>query len=378
MKQSAPQHNQQPEQKVRPHEASTNETAFDLPAAAVFAVGLERMPGHSTARPLRQAAVMQMQQTQGNRYVQRKLHSQGQVRPSILVIQRQDKVDESHEEAVKALDLAGYPESMAPNAAKLASGAAKLVTVGQQLAKQGKGVFFDDKAILNSAQSIIDTAKAITELGTGVTAMCKEGSRLKSASEGLSKGADMTAHASRVVSAINLAASIADDSKLNDFLAKPDDPKKASEWAKHVGDTFTKASKLVDGIPDGLLPGFVVSYYKGLLSAPANYIAAFQAIMQARYDRIDAETGGSSADQKAVEGEKVVWEGPLSGLFIGATFVQPSGLQGFMLNNRTIGGMDLYQTPYSVGKSLLASAVQGSGQLTDDQRSGWLNYLNSR
>lgn len=373
MKQATPQHSQQVEQKVVSHEAAVNETELALPDGPVAGVSLERMPNHSTARPLRQAAVMQMQQVQGNRYVQRRLL--GQNRP---MIQRQNKVDESHEDAVKALDLAGYPETMAPNAGKLANGAAKLVTVGQQLHKKGTAGWIDDKSMLNSAQSVTDTAKAMTELATGVTAMCKEGSRLKQAHSGLNKTSDMTAHASRVVSAVNLAASFTDDSTLNDFLEKPDDAKRAAAWAKHVGDIFTKASKLVDGIPDGVLPGFIVAYYKGLLSAPANYIGAFQAIMQARYDKIDAETGGSSASHRVSEGDKIVWEGPLSGVFYSAFFAQPAGLQGFMQSNRKIGGMDLYETPYTVGKSLITSAVQGSGQLTEQQRTGWLDYLNSR
>lgn len=58
-------------QEKRPSHVPTNTVQTDAPSAA------SQLPDHATTRPLRQAAVQQMQQKQGNQYVQRQLGHDG-------------------------------------------------------------------------------------------------------------------------------------------------------------------------------------------------------------------------------------------------------------------------------------------------------------
>jgi len=277
------------------------------------------------------------------------------------IIQRDGEIERS----VNSIDLS----QIAPNANKIKEAAAKIVDVATTVREDGTHWYGDEKDKLNMAANLTDMASKMMSAASAMENITRglDGGKLEGSAEVLDK-------ATKLLRAADFIASLdPNHPSLVAFQNDPDDFTKAADWANHIGDVFGKASGLIpDSIPG--LPGFIPQYFKGLLSAPKNYVQVFIALQQDRINRIDSETGGSSADTRVTDGATTFWEGPLSHLFYDAYFVKPPGLQEFMHQNRYIAGVDLWETSESYGKALILGAVQGISD--DDKRQLWSNYIN--
>jgi hypothetical protein len=277
------------------------------------------------------------------------------------IIQRDGDI----ERPVNSIDLS----PIAPNANKVKEAASKILDVATTVRKAGEHWYGDEKDKLNMAANLTDMASKMTSAASAMENITRglDGGKLEGSAEVLDK-------ATKLLRAADFLASVnPNHPSLVAFKNDPNDFTKAADWANHIGDIFGKASELIpDSIPG--LPGFIPQYFKGLLSAPKNYIQVFIALQQDRIRRIDSETGGSSAKERVSEGDRSVWEGPLSKLFYGAFFVEPRGLQDLMIANRNIAGKDLWKTSQSYGKALILGAVQGIAD--ENKRQLWSNYIN--
>jgi hypothetical protein len=203
--------------------------------------------------------------------------------------------------------------------------------------------------------------------------------------DSITKGSTAVDYVSKIIDAADAIIAIKKlNTSLNELEKKPSQAS-VEAWADDVGNAFDKAGNLIGIIPKGALPGFVVDYYKGLCSAPKNFINAFKIIMHARYDNIDMESGISKANQRATSGDKVDWEGDLVPVFISAHFQPPAKngttLTAFMKSHRKIAGVDLYKSTLREGKALLVTAI-GSDMPDDDEggtavsvKQAWLSYI---
>jgi hypothetical protein len=245
--------------------------------------------------------------------------------------------------------------------------AAKLSSVAAQIKAKGKGVILSDNDKLAAASLLADVANKVTSLASAFEAVP-------------SQLAGKTENISNAFKAADFIANLLDDKTLKEMEASPNDYSKAKAWANHTADVFKKAGDL---IPDKIagINTVWLSYFKLLFASPAIFINAFSSLLEKRYETIDKETGltGTKYRQSAVEGEKRVWEGELSGVFIGAQFADadsPEKLQDFMHGHREIGGLDLYALKKDVGKALLISEIEKQASLDQKVKDRWVKYLN--
>jgi hypothetical protein len=376
-------HRQTLDRSAQQHDAPESADQAEAEQASMPQLGLLAQLQRRADSSLRARMVSSLQRTHGNRFTQRVLAQRqpaaqllGQASGPILgaanhalagaLAQRQPIQREGNvERPINSIDLSG----IAPNANKVKEAAAKILDVATTVRKDGEHWYGDEKDKINMAANLTDMASKMTSAASAMENMTRglDGGKLEGPAEVLDK-------ATKLLRAVDFLGSIdPNHPSLVAFKNDPGDFTKASAWATQIGESFSKASELIpDSIPG--LPGFIPQYFKGLLSAPKNYIQVFIALQQDRINKIDSETGGSSADQRVSEGDRSVWEGPLSGVFYGAFFVQPPGLQGFMTANRHIGGVDLWKTSLSYGKALILGAVQGVGD--ENKRELWSNYIN--
>ena len=304
--------------------------------------------------------VIQMQRTYGNQATLQMLGVQTHSNPDAH-IQRA----EPSELTINSIDLS----PISADANKLKEFAAKLTGLATAVREKGTHWYGNDKDLINCAANISDMASKVTSAASAMENILTglDGGKLEGPAKVIEK-------ATTLLKAADLVSKLKDgDEKLEAFKSDPENMTKAEAWALHVGSTFDAIGELIpDSIPG--LPGFIPQYFKGLMSAPSNYIKVFIALQNDRYNKIDSLTGGSNADHKVVEGEKVVWEGVLSGVFYSAYFVQPAGLQSFMLqNDHSINGVDLWEASYSFGLALVIARVQSIPD--EDKRTAWLAYL---
>jgi len=246
--------------------------------------------------------------------------------------------------------------------------------VGTDLEKKGVHEYwFDDKQMLQSAKNLHATAGAILKLATALD----RGDVNKGT---LDKGNTVIDYADKVMKAGEAVAAIRNLSLSSENLEKKTSEATVNAWADGVGDAFDKAGALIDLIPKGALPGFVTDYYKGLFSAPKNYIGAFKTLMKVHYGSIDKEAGISHADRQAEDLGKtgLNWEGDLTTLFVGGYVLPKSGageFQRYMVNHRKEGGIDLYAADLQVGKAVLTTAIVRDISEDDPARDAWVTYV---
>lgn len=163
----------------------------------------------------------------------------------------------------------------------------------------------------------------------------------------------------QVIQAARLISDLSNTETLDAFLANPHDRQAAYAWARHTAGIFDRAGALIpDDIPG--IPSFICDYFKGLLSAPSNYVEVFIAIQEDHLADIDSATGGEAYDSRVTDGNTTLWAGPLSRLYNSC----PQGLRTFMEGHREISGFDLWEASPRMAKALMLSALQ-SAPLTD-------------
>lgn len=245
---------------------------------------------------------------------------------------------------------------------------------------QSKGSHYvtaDDKPLLEAAKTIKTVYDGVIKLADAID-KCSGGDNADAIAKGGKAGGSMQ-------KMIDAAEALSQVNKLNVSLKEmQDSPNQATveAWAKNVGGTFDSFSSLIDMIPDGGLLNFEKDYFKGLMSAPKNYINAFINIMHAHYAAIDEEANISNSDQDAynIKRDKITWKGPLTPIYVGA-YAQPKnsdskGLDDYMEDHRKSEGCDLYELNMTNGKVVLTSAITRDLADGDSAKAAWLSYVN--
>lgn len=287
---------------------------------------------------------------------------------TVLLLSQQPKRSrvgraERKELTIEALELGKFDKDLD----KLLKASAKINTIAAGIEKEGLNKYWrrDKAKTLGALKNLTDLSKSLVEIRNVL-------SKAVETSTGRKTEAALR-YASKLLSAADLLAKLTDDSKLRALKKDPTDFDKAAAWASHVGDTFDAAGALLDFIPEGVLPGAVTATIKGLFKAPKNYIAAFTGILRVHYDRVDEAAGVSWETRRATVGEKEVWAGDLTGVYVDAHFIQPRGLQEFMTDNRkSIHGLDLWKVDEETGRALLATKLRNEGG-----NSTWIAFLES-
>lgn len=264
---------------------------------------------------------------------------------------------------------------------KITSGLGKFADVAESIKKMQSS----DKASIrdsanNIASAILGFSKGMQSLATGLDAL---GNKSANTQE-LKQFGNANLYVTRIVTAANTVAAASEASSALTDLQNNPSPENAKKWADSVTGLFTAAGGIMDSLPEGCIPGFMKDYYKGLFSAPANYVGAFETLMELHYGQIDKEAGldhgtlwGIKRHEFAVQGEKTMWEGALVGVYVGA-FMLPKAKDGttfedFMKAHREKEGPDLYDVSKATGKALLLVAVQRDAP--DEVKQDWADYL---
>ena len=263
----------------------------------------------------------------------------------------------------------GQKGQLVQRAKDIKGAATAFYDLGKKLEEKGIGGTFEfkDDKLIASAKNVTGIADGLMKLANAIDSWTGAGNK-----ESIEKGSKAVDYVSKIIDAADAILAVKKLSVSAEEMAKKPNQATIEAWADDVGNTFDKAGGLIGLIPSDGLPGFVTSYYKGLLSAPKNYITAFKTIMHARYDKLDMEAGISGSNQRANNwGTKTIeWEGDLVPLYIKAYF-QPKAkdgqtLQGFMKAHQKIDGVDLYKANIATGKALLGAAIARERPDEDD------------
>jgi hypothetical protein len=114
--------------------------------------------------------------------------------------------------------------------------------------------------------------------------------------DAIKKGSDAAKYVGYLLNAADFVVAAKDMELSIDNLNASNGEATVNAWADSIGNLFDKAGGLIDLIPDGAVPGFFKSYWKGLFSAPKNYIAAFKTIMKEHYDIVNEEGHVNTGD----------------------------------------------------------------------------------
>ncbi len=257
------------------------------------------------------------------------------------------------------------------------SAAAAINKLATDLEQKGaKKYWFDDEQMLQSAKNLHGTASAMVKLAKALDL----GDVNK---ESLEKGSTALDHAEKIIGAAEAVGALRNLSLATENLDDKVTEASVNAWADSVGAGFDKAGALIDLIPKGAIPGFVTDYYKGLFSAPKNYIAAFKTLMSIHYGTIDKEVGRSGADHQAEDLGKtgMNWEGFLSTMFVHGYFLPKSqaakdnDFQHYMQAHRTSEHVDLYKVSLQVGKAVLTAAIQRDLAEDDPALNEWVTHV---
>jgi hypothetical protein len=295
--------------------------------------------------------------------------------------------------------VAGTPKDSLTGNGNASAGNSTFVTGEQKSALLQKAT-----AIRQAAQGLFDAESAIESQGKGDKSAIETAKNMKGIADSMLQVANALDNVTGGdnADALNAAgkASQLGDGLLNaaDTIIKinsasgqlkafQDNPSKetAEAWARGVGDLFGDLAKYVPDVE----PKFISDYWKGLLSAPANYINAFITMQNVYYGTIDKEAGlsqstgvfdGKLFGQKAT---KLVsddsWEGDLTDIYVPGYFLPKLGdgtaFTDFMIAHRKTEGMDLWHTDINVGKAVLLTAINRDVKDEDPAKSAWIAHV---
>jgi hypothetical protein len=241
---------------------------------------------------------------------------------------------------------------------------------------QGKG----DKSAIETAKNIKGVADSMLQVANALDSIKGgENAGALGAAGKASELGDGLINAADTIIKINGAS--------GQLKAFQDNPSKetAEAWARSVGDLFSGLAKYVPDVE----PKFISDYWKGLLSAPANYINAFITMQNVYYGNIDKEAGlsqstglkgfafiGHEATKRVSDGS---WEGDLTDIYYPGYFLPKladgTTFTGFMISHRKTEGMDLWHTDINVGKAVLLTAINRDVSDNDAAKSAWIGHV---
>jgi hypothetical protein len=277
-----------------------------------------------------------------------------------------------------ASDVDGKKATLIEKAKAIKEIATNLKEIADKVQEFGeKG--WDDDDVIAMAKTVNGLHGSVNKIADACTTLAGVESSLIASDAKAVEYLDKAIQAAETIQTLAKAKAAADA-----FKAKPD-YETASAWADQIGDVFDKAGAY---IPTGALPSFMGDYFKGLFSAPKNYIAAFKGMMEQRYKDVEAVTGvkfGGVEHNKGaydlLEG-KYTWEGEMSGIFIGAAMSGDprvaNGLQSYMRNHQKAVGVNLYKiNDPKVGLGLLQAEIEADESLSPEDKAAYLAYLGS-
>ena len=253
-----------------------------------------------------------------------------------------------------------------------------LIKLGTDIEAKGKHyIRSNDTDLLATGKAVQDAGKATVDLGSAIDKW--SGNLNESALKDADKANKYFGYVLKALDTVKAANAA---SLSLDNMDKKPSQESVEAWADNVGNLFDKAGGLIDLIPDGALPGFVADYYKGLFSAPKNYIAAFKRIMHAHYAAVDkdGEVDLGKGERARNWGTGTTeWEGKLSGVYVQAYFQQASAkagtLQAFMKAHQDEDGLDLKTATLEAGKAALIHRVESNLAWDDPARAAWVSFL---
>jgi peptidoglycan hydrolase-like protein with peptidoglycan-binding domain len=264
-------------------------------------------------------------------------------------------------------------------ATAIRSAAKKLLDAEAAIESQKKG----DKSAIDTAKNLKSVADAMYQVANAIDGVTGDDN-----AEVLKKGGKMLELGDKLIQAADTISQVSSaNSKLEQFQTNPS-KETAEAWARSVGGLFGGLSNLVPDVE----PKFISNYWKGLLSAPSNYIEAFITMQNVYYGNIDKEAGlsqsrgipglrdlglgGHAATKRVSDGS---WEGDLTDIYAQGYF-QPKLNDGktfndFMITHRKSEGMDLWDTDIRVGKAALLTAI--SRDVSDDEpaKQSWMMHV---
>jgi hypothetical protein len=239
------------------------------------------------------------------------------------------------------LDPVGKGEAMEAAASlcskmeKLRKLADDLRTLAQtKFPKNTKEALVAGSALLNAADGLLNVAVVYDKFSHDITHLPLE------------ETSQWIGRTDTVLKSASLFANLADNSKLHAFMKDPT-PENGHAWAWDVVDTFDSAAAMVpSSIP------FFTPMVRGILKAPGNYIRAFETIMFYHLREVDLVVGPVDKPT-AAEGDKIVWEGALSRLYV----LADADLRTFMKQYQKYEGIDLYEVSGELGRAHLMNLV---------------------
>jgi hypothetical protein len=271
-----------------------------------------------------------------------------------------------------------YGPKLATRVAGIKDVAKQFIALSDEISKKGHHwLSANDTDLLATAKVINDSGKALTNLATQIDSWA--GSPNK---DSIAKGSQAEKYVDNLLAAADFVIAAKNANLAVDNMNKATSEDAVNAWADSVCDVFDKAGGLIGMIPSDGLPGFITDYYKGLFSAPRNYVTAFRKIMKEHYARIDDEGHVPDPDKEQAYdllAAKTVWKGELSGLYVGAAFRPKAkdgqALQDFMLKHRNEDGLDLFKAHLEAGKYALRSKVEALLEGDDPARDDWMAYF---
>ncbi len=298
----------------------------------------------------------------------------------------QFEADQKHG-PVEAADTVLGMTGVMPNAKAVTSFAAEIRKISLSLKKAGTDVLSpDDRDQLAAASTLLDWAKKTTDLGNAVTNKIESAIEMRKRAKlsdplqdtnragGPSKALD---DAKRVVDVARLFTKLSSSKAMKDFQGDIEDASKRHAWAKEVTETFDLLGTI---LPDSIAETPMATplrMFKGYLSAPKAYLAAFKAVLDRHIGKLD-EAARLKYNTKLLSGDVVIWGGPLTMLYVRSSSCQPRGLDTFMAQTHRRLMKDkkinIWNASLDVGVKLLCAEIE-TQETNPHKKYAWTEFV---
>jgi hypothetical protein len=247
--------------------------------------------------------------------------------------------------------------------------------LGEKVSAKGNPWYWKkDDSLIELGQSLNSIHKSVNGIAEGIGQLTS-----KTPSDLLTMSKDAQADIDKILKAAETIETITSTQEKFDAFAKKPNLENANAWATGIGATFSNVAQY---LPVGLLPGFMGDYFKGLFSAPAVYIAAFQAYSEYHYSGINKESGIMSESEKKkthdTQSSDGLWKGLMLPTYtrVAMTFGEGQALKSYMIQNHKVGSVELfYVDSEAQGIAILVAHISADESLTPEQKTAYLQIL---
>lgn len=283
--------------------------------------------------------------------------------------------------ATKAGEVSGTQSNVMP----LLAFANQLNQLSTKLNKAGDDIIFDDKDQLAAAATLADWAEKTTKAANSVDNWYtrfkgrKDTTKLGGTPQDNNRAggaAKAIGHAKSALEVASLLEKLADQSTVKEFLGDIESKQKRQKWAKHVTGIFDKLGSALPGAIAETPMGLPLAMFKGYLSAPKNYLAAFNSVLDKHLGKLDKAANLDNYDVKLLDGfgGPILWAGPLTNLYAGASNTLADFMRQTQKRLQKKLKINLWNEPYTRGLALLRAEIVTSSQ-SEDTKAAWLQYL---